>query len=189
MPTPDHASQRRAGPQRGAEQSIHVVVLHRRYAGLILQGCKTAECRLSVQRRPPFTRLHEGERLYLKIAGGPFVATAIAATVHRREHLNPQAIEALQRRWEPRVLGGPEFWQRAAPRARYATIVELASVQPIAFGPAEPPTRTRAGWRVLPTEACVYPACVGTLAAHLAALSLSNVTIAPRIGPPPNPLL
>lgn len=137
---------------------IHAVVIHPRYLDLVLSGEKDIESRLSVNRVEPFGVVRVGERLYFKARGGAFGATALVARVNFYEGLTPRAVEGLRRQWNGRVRGELSYW-RSKRRARFATLIELSAVEPVAFGPTTPPFHGRA-WRMLPQRHDVYPACV-----------------------------
>lgn len=109
----------------------HVAVVRAPFLRLILEGTKTAEARLSMTRRPPYTRLETGETIWFKQSGGPFAARAVAAAVHRFELSGPDDVHALRERFGA-ALGGraaeaSAYWEAKA-GARYATIVRLADV-------------------------------------------------------------
>lgn len=110
----------------------HLVILHKPYLDQILSGAKTVESRLSRRRHPAATRLHEGDHLYLKRAGGDVLARATAGTITVVDGLTPEGVDALARKWEGRVDGGvPDgtYW-RAKRDARHALFVELRDVRP-----------------------------------------------------------
>lgn len=142
----------------GNETRIHAAILKRAYLDLVLLGAKTIECRLTRTRCEPFGRVHSGERIYFKESSGPFRACAIADRVHSYEDLSPADVRDLRARFEPRVLGGEAYW-RDKETARYATIIELARVEMIRFGPTVPTAHGRA-WFALDASACVYPDCL-----------------------------
>ena len=131
--------------------SVHVAILHKAYLKLVLTGEKTVESRLYRSARPPYGAIQPGERIYLKLAGGPFTALARAGRVEHHEALGPDDVDALHRRFEPAVRGGDAYWH-AKRAARYATFVELVDVEPIDVGPAYRSDGYRA-WFVLPDDA------------------------------------
>lgn len=137
---------------------IHAAILKRAYLDLVLLGAKTAECRLTRTRCAPFGVVCPGERVYFKESSGPFRAVAMARDVHSFENLTPRDVRELRARFEPCVLGGPAYWDDKA-SARYATIIELARVEMIRFGPAVPTAHGRA-WFTLDAASCVYPDCL-----------------------------
>lgn len=123
-------------------------MVHRRYLDLILSGAKTAEARLSKTRREPYASLAEGEWVYFKQVGGSILARAVAARVHRFELDGPARVERVRRRFERR-LGGPSAYWAERVDARYATIIELAGVEPVETDPAWfRPQNGRSAWRV-----------------------------------------
>jgi len=130
---------------------VHLAIVRPRYLRLILRGEKTAEARLGRTRRLPYTGLEAGAVIYFKASGGPIGARAVARRVHRFELRDPADLDALRRRFE-RALGGPStYWDEKA-SARYATIIELAGVEPVAGTPAWfRPASDRSAWRVCET--------------------------------------
>lgn len=143
-------------------RSVHVVVVHRCYAEAILEGDKRLEARLLRQRRAPYGRVRQGERLYFKIAGGPVFATAVVDAVRTYDNLTPRDVVALEREFEADVNGGTLFWARRR-SARYAVMIDFVRVRPVFFGPDTSVLGAgarRSAWRVLPASCDVYPACL-----------------------------
>ena len=130
---------------------IHVAILKRRYVEAILAGTKTVESRLSKVRCAPHGQVVPGERLFMKVSGGPFLATAIAGPVLDLEDQTPGDIDRLSREWNDRVGGDAAYWEskRASP---FVTMVELTHVEPLDVGPRYRPAYMRA-WYVLPDAA------------------------------------
>ncbi|MEM9882154.1 MAG: hypothetical protein AAF800_04465 [Planctomycetota bacterium] len=127
--------------------AVHVAILRAPYVAAILAGTKTVESRLTTTRRPPLDCLAVGERLYFKVSSGPFRATATVARVDQYADLDPRAVDALAKRYEPRVGGEPAYW-RAKRGSSFAVFVHLADVEPIDVGPRYAVQHMRA-WYVL----------------------------------------
>ncbi len=113
---------------------IHVAILIPGYIDAILDRQKTIESRLTKTAQPPFGKIKAGERLYLKATGGPFMATAVAGTVQSFDGLTPERIDKLREQHNHQIGGDDAFW-RAKRDSLFATLIELAEVEPIAIGP------------------------------------------------------
>ena len=137
---------------------IHVAVVHSPYLDAILSGRKTIESRLSKVRCDPFGVIFVGERLYFKARGGAVLATAVADRVHSFDELTAKRVAALRREFGPAIGAQPDYW-KAKQTARFATLVTLAEVEHVRFGPRFPAFYGRA-WQRLPDAACVYPRCL-----------------------------
>lgn len=109
----------------------HLVILHKPYLDLILAGTKTVESRLSRRRHPAASRLQQGDRLFLKQAGGDVLALAVAGTITEFRDIPSGGVQRLAEEWWPRVVGGgpddPYWVSKAA--ARFALFVELRNVE------------------------------------------------------------
>jgi len=127
--------------------ACHVAILKRPYARAILAGTKTVESRLTRTAMPPWGRIERGQRIYIKVSAGPFVATARAGQVASHQGLTPARVEQLRRRYQPSVGGDHDYW-RMKRDSRFAVFIELADVEPIDIGPAFKPIHMRA-WHVL----------------------------------------
>lgn len=127
--------------------ACHVAILKRPYARAILAGTKTVESRLTRTAMPPFGQIEPGQRLYIKVSAGPFVAVARAGRVASYEGLTPARVEQLRRRYQPSVGGDDDYW-RTKRDSRFALFVTLADVEPIDVGPAYRLIHMRA-WHVL----------------------------------------
>lgn len=112
----------------------HVALVKKRCLDAILSGDKQVESRLTVARKPPFAVVQPGHVVYFKQSGGPFRARAVVERVEFFESLTPGAVRGLAERFEPVVLGGPEYWN-AKERARYASFVWIGAVERVAAGP------------------------------------------------------
>lgn len=153
---------------------IHAAIVLPMYARAIASGQKTIEARLTRNRIAPFGLVSAGDRVYFKESSGSFVLTAIAADVVWFEGLVPRKVDALRKRYDRRVQGSAEYWERKR-EARYATFVTLAEIEPIAFGPdyrADPAWRPRSAWTAMNDDADVYPGCLSAKASPLRRRSL-----------------
>jgi len=130
---------------------VHVAILKRPYLHLVLDGRKTVESRLSRSAVPPYGQVHEGDRIYLKASGGPFMAVARAGWIESHEALTPARIDRLRKRHNNQVRGDTAYWAMKR-QAQYATFIELRDVRPINAGPAFKPSPYRA-WFVLADDA------------------------------------
>jgi hypothetical protein len=88
---------------------IHVVIVKPPYLRAILAGEKTMECRLSKTAVPPYRQVAAGERLFIKVSGGPFGATAIVGEVMHRERLTPGDVDQLRRNYDAWIKGEPAY--------------------------------------------------------------------------------
>lgn len=113
---------------------IHVAILKPGYIEAILEGRKTIESRLTKTMQPPHGRILTGERLYLKASGGPFMATAIAGEIQSFSDLDPDAVQKIRGNYDKQVCGNDAYWE-AKRDSKYATLIELTEVEPIAIGP------------------------------------------------------
>jgi len=118
---------------------IHVAILKKQYANLILSGQKTIESRLTVRPIAPFNTINPGERIFFKVSSGPFVATAVAEKVVCHENLTPALIRQLQVKCNKHIRGPAEYWNKKA-NCKYATIIHLRDVCPTPMGPPFPPS-------------------------------------------------
>ena len=113
---------------------IHVAILKPGYIDAILDGRKTIESRLTKTMQPPHGKIMEGERLFLKASGGPFMATAIAGGVLSFTDLDPVAVQQLREQYDEPICGDDAYWDTKRD-SKYATLIELTKVEPIAVGP------------------------------------------------------
>ena len=133
------------------QDTVHLAIVRQPYLGMILDGAKTAEARLSRSRRVPYTGLESGQTIYLKPPGGPICARATAGRVHRVELTGPADLEAFRDRFGAALGGrelGAEYWEAKAD-ARYAVAVELEDVARDNGPDWYRPTPGRSAWRVI----------------------------------------
>ncbi len=131
--------------------SVHIAILQKPYLNAVLAGRKTIESRLTKTMQPPHGMVQEGERIFFKLSGGPFKATARAGTVQYFDQLTPPRIDALRQRFNDAVCGTADYW-RMKRSARFATFIELDELTPTEVGPRFTKSPYRA-WFVLPDEA------------------------------------
>ena len=113
---------------------IHAAILKPGYIKAILDGSKTIESRLTKTAQPPYGKVIQGERLFLKASGGPFMATAVAGEVHTFSGMKRDDVKQLRKRFNKQIAGDDTYWQMKRD-SRYATLIELKEVEPIAVGP------------------------------------------------------
>lgn len=128
---------------------IHVAILKLPYLRGILDGWKTIESRLYRVPQPPYRRIGVGERIFLKVSAGPWMATAVASQVDTFDGLTPPGVDALRREFGDRIGGDDEYWAWKR-SSTVATLVHLADVEPLDVGPDYP--RTQRAWHVLDDE-------------------------------------
>ncbi|MFQ5590825.1 MAG: ASCH domain-containing protein [Phycisphaerae bacterium] len=157
----------------------HLVILKKQYLDAVLHGRKTAECRLSRYRRPPYGVVAVGDRLWLKQSSGPIRGTA---TVSRVEYFHPlpeARLTYLRRRYSASLQADPTFFDNYQ-HARYATLIHIREVRPI-----EPVRLNRSGryaWIVLAASP-VPPN--GHLQRHPQESTRRN-PVRPPLSPPPS---
>ena len=113
---------------------IHVAILKPGYLHAILEGRKTIESRLTKTKQPPFGLVEAGERIFLKVSSGPFMATAIAGEVQSIEILQATDLKRLHKRYNKAICGDDAYWALKK-NSRFATLIELNEVEPIEVGP------------------------------------------------------
>ena len=136
------------GAPRGssAPRSIHLAVFVEPFLGYVLDGSKTVESRFSATRQPPYGRVHEGDVVLLKRAGGPVVGLARVKAVWSYR-LDPNSWRTIRESFSEALRAqDPEFWERRR-GASYATLMLLDRVRPIE--PVRWKKADRRGWVVL----------------------------------------
>ncbi len=108
----------------------HLVILEKVYLQHILRGRKSAECRLSRTRRPPFGLVKRGDTLWLKQSGGQVVATARVRRVSFVHPLRAADLARLLKLWGDSLRANQSFFKKHE-HARYATLIELGRVRTI----------------------------------------------------------
>ena len=129
---------------------IHIAILKLPYLRAILDGRKTIESRLSKGVCDPFGRVREGERLYFKASGGPFMGTALAGQVMEWDALTPDTVAEIERRYRPAIGGEDAYWH-AKRDAVVATLIRLREVEALEVGPEFRGANMKA-WHVLPDD-------------------------------------
>lgn len=126
---------------------IHIAILKPAYIHAILAGTKTIESRLTKTRQPPFESIAEGERLFLKASGGPFMATAVAGGVRCIEAASPDDVGRVYKQFGKQIGGDGAYWESKRD-CRFITLVTLAEVEALSVGPRYKPAYMKA-WYVL----------------------------------------
>lgn len=130
---------------------VHVAIVQRRIARELLSGRKSVESRLSSRRVAPFGLVSAGDRIYFKVSGGPFFATAAVDHVEDYTSLTPAKVRLLARLYHTAVRAAPDYW-RSKRDARFGTFMLLSMISPVTEGPAytaAPGYNRRAAWHVL----------------------------------------
>jgi len=123
----------------------HVAILKPYYLELILQGVKCIECRLSQVRRPPFGCVAAGEKILLKLSGGPVVAETVAKKVRFFDKLTRESLEEINRNYNDKIMANKDYWRQHR-KAKYCSLIWLGKIREIT--PCHITNRTRSGWLV-----------------------------------------
>ncbi len=125
----------------------HLAILKKQYLDDILLGRKTAECRLSATRRPPFGAVSPGDLLWLKRSGGPVLATARVRRVYSFHPVVRETITHIRSCFGEAIRANLAFF-KAHVNARYGTVITFDRINAIAAFQVF--KRDRAAWVVLP---------------------------------------
>ncbi len=125
----------------------HLAVVREPFARAIIDGTKTIESRLSQTRQRPFASVAIGDRLLVKISGGPVVAETEVVCVRYFADLTPGRVRGLRRLFGEEI-GAPAGYWHARRSARYATLVWLSGVRELVV-PRTVPRLFGAAWVVL----------------------------------------
>lgn len=133
----------------GAEMpkcGIHLAVFVEPFLGYVLDGSKSVESRFSVNRCAPYGRVHRGDVLLLKRAGGGVVGIARVVTVWFY-HLDEASWSMIRETFSAALRAqDPDFWEKRR-NATCATLMRIDRV--LAFKPIRWEKRDRRGWVVL----------------------------------------
>jgi ASC-1-like (ASCH) protein len=142
VPKDSHWRERISEALRG-DVDVHLGVFVEPFLGAILDGRKTVESRFGVHRCAPFYRVQQGDLIFLKRSGGPVVGMALAGEATFYE-LNRVTLDDIRERFADRICAeDDEFWEARAEK-RFATLIEIDEVTPIATLAID--KRDRRGW-------------------------------------------
>ena len=130
------------------------MIVHPKYASLIMTGQKLVEARMGTDRRAPYNRVNPGDVIYIKPSGQAVIGKAIVHRVDQYSGLTPSDIEHLHRIYNDRVMGDDAYWA-SKQDATFATFITLSKVAMIADESSVPAallTPSREAWRVLHDE-------------------------------------
>jgi len=138
-------------PEHYSSTETHLMIVHPRYAAMILSGQKMVEARLGSDRRAPFDRVEPGDIVYIKPTSQPVVAKATVYRVDQYEGLEHSDIDRLKELYNNRVLGDEGFWDAKADAsvATFITFEKVTRLNDEQFVPAELLKPSRNAWRVL----------------------------------------
>jgi hypothetical protein len=126
-------------------RGVHLAVFVEPFLGFLLGGKKTVESRFSVNRCPPFGRVHSGDLVLVKQSGGPIVAVAEVSEVWYYE-LDGDARAFIRSRFGRQLCVEPDFWKSKADSC-YATLIQFSRIDQVE--PISCAKRDRRGWVVL----------------------------------------
>ena len=122
---------------------LHLAVCVEPYLSYMLDGRKTVESRFSSVRCSPFHKVHEGDVILLKKAGGPVVGLCRVHAAWFYE-LDADTFKGIKRDFSQAICPeGPDFW-RHRENASFATLLSIADVEK--FTPFSVGKRDRRGW-------------------------------------------
>jgi hypothetical protein len=127
--------------------TLHLAVMVEPFLRFMLEGRKTVESRFSVKRSPPFNRVHRGDVIMLKKAGGPVVGICMASESWFYQ-LDSQSWTTIKQEFASYICAqDPKFWEERE-GASFATLIKVTHVRNIQAIKVE--KRDRRGWVVIP---------------------------------------
>jgi len=129
----------------------HLMIVHPRYAAMMMSGQKLVEARLGVDRRAPYNKVEPGDIVFIKPTSQRVAAKAIVHRVDQFEGLDHEDIIRLRDLYNDRVMGDDSFWDAKAD-AKVATFITFDKVRLLndeQLVPEELLVASRNGWRVL----------------------------------------
>jgi predicted transcriptional regulator len=129
--------------------------VHPRYLRALLAGTKHIELRLSTTRRAPFGRVHPGDTICLLATARRGACIARVRRVLCVEHLSPSGLARLRRTYNHAIGAPASFWQGKR-GARYATLLWLVDIAPVACPPTFadfPGSTPRSAWHTIARQA------------------------------------
>ena len=117
------------------------------YARAILDGRKTIESRFSRDRRAPWGRVRRGDRVWVKVSGGPVVADCTVRRVIQFADLTADQLADARRQWGALVVAPAAYWNQRRHK-RFGVLIWLGKPRP----PRQAPRIDRqygAGWITL----------------------------------------
>ena len=129
----------------------HLMIVHPKYASLIMTGQKLVEARMGVDRRAPYNRVNPGDAIYINPANQSVIGKATVHRVDQYSGLTSNDIDHLRRIYNDRVLGDDAYWA-SKQDATYATFITLTKVTMLSDEstvPASLLVPSRDAWRML----------------------------------------
>jgi ASC-1-like (ASCH) protein len=110
--------------------NYHLVILKKQYLDAILKGRKTIESRLYQTKQKWLPQVNAGDKIFLKAASGPVMATAIIDKVKHCKNMTAGQIAEIRKQYNQQILGDEQYW-REKMGSRFGILVWLKDVQPI----------------------------------------------------------
>lgn len=140
-------------PGMGAKAPAHLAILAEPYLAMVLDGTKTVESRVALNRIAPWLKVAPGHLLFLKRSGGPVVG-ACMVTQASFYQANVEAMPG--EAWWPQAVYEaskavgvhPSYWDTGNRKgARFCTLMELGPVVKMEW--TKVAKRGQAGWLCL----------------------------------------
>jgi ASCH domain. len=127
------------------QKGLHLAIFRQPFLNLILAGAKTVESRFSQKKILPFGQVEQGDRVFMKAAGGNIVGEFTVQKVLYFSPITPEALQVIKHySTEMCTYADPHFWQRRQD-AHYATLLLIK--QAIRYPKPYPfPKKDRRAW-------------------------------------------
>ena len=119
----------------------HLVILKKPYLESILAHRKRIESRFGHRRSVFLGQISSGDRLFLKISGGPVCAVATVGLVRNFTNLTPNRVLELKNTYNHLICAANGYWQSKSD-CRFGVLVWLKDVSRI-----EPVRINKKDWR------------------------------------------
>ncbi len=127
--------------------ALHLAILHEPYLGLILEGKKTIETRLSVCRQAPYKQIAEDDVILLKKTSGPIVGLCRVSHAWFYE-LDQNTWRVIKDDYFKEILVKDQrFWERKKD-ASFASLIRVRDAHSL-DSPVRISKRDRRAWVVL----------------------------------------
>lgn len=130
---------------------VHVAIFSEPYLTMVLNKQKVIESRFSINRISPYGKIHKGDVVLIKKAGGPICGLFTTGEIQFISKLNIEKLKSIEQSYAEQICSNvdEDFW-RSRNSCKYLTLINIDKVritQPIQIYKSD-----RTAWSVVQSK-------------------------------------
>jgi len=129
------------------EVNMHLAIFTDPFLSYLLNGEKTFESRLSINKIAPYGKVHKNDIVVVKKSGGEIFGIFTVKTVHFYSNLNSALIKKIDDSYGDKIMWNSLEFLASKSSSKFLTLIEVASLK--LFLPFDITKKDRGSWVII----------------------------------------